>query len=506
VSKKKCCTVTACAEKSARWWIITILAATLWLFMVIYELIGPGVDSKKVLINLGVTNNILPNIAAQMTAGLENTVEDWLDPYIDDPANATYCDHWSDCNAVEECWPIPSEITPMGEYSGICLCKSGSLMEGASCEIPSTRAAVWAWILFLGTITVIAFMAKDVIATLLILPKVRGKGKYMFESMDTVFYLLAAACFLAFIQTCLTLARSLGAGSRGSTAWTPYVYLPLADRAYISRCPRIETPGATSNNTFLVNDECEVDIGGNLMIDAFRSYYILMGDIAWILATIRWLNVGEASLSLKKASSDVGRLKAVFRIFGITYFVAVTVTWILASAVQGSSIAYEFAYIFIVLSQLFIQLTFLSTGIIFFKLGKKSDGNTSAIRKVMINVLIACGLQFVFISPLIDAFFDYPGYEITIDAEQGIDPPSGKDFATYMSNLSPDIPTSLAFRDDLFNYTVFNRILVTACPLVYIFALIRIIAPGVLARAQKTKPAAKVVSVNSKQGGVATKV
>jgi hypothetical protein len=33
--------------------------------------------------------------------------------------------------------------------------------------------------------------------------------------------------------------------------------------------------------------------GGNLVIEASRSYYILMGDMAWILATIRWLNVGE---------------------------------------------------------------------------------------------------------------------------------------------------------------------------------------------------------------------
>ena len=30
-----------------------------------------------------------------------------------------------------------------------------------------------------------------------------------------------------------------------------------------------------------------------------------------------------------------------------------------------------------------------------------------------------------------------------------------------MSNLSPDTPTSLEFRRTLFNYTVFNRILIT---------------------------------------------
>ena len=43
--------------------------------------------------------------------------------------------------------------------------------------------------------------------------------------------------------------------------------------------------------------------------------------------------------------------------------------------------------------------------------------------------------QFVFISPLVDAFFDFPGYEITIDAEQGIAPPSGKDFDKYVVGM-----------------------------------------------------------------------
>ena len=327
------------------------------------------------------------------------------------------------------------------------------------------------------------------------------------------------------------------------------------------------------------------NLGGNLAIDSLRQIFILFGDGAWILATIRWLNVGEvgnvaalllmflklecitnvtflqASLSLKKASSDVGRLKVVFRFFGIAYVIGVTLyvpcmieqitlplqrqvdptdhqfrfcmpplrfrNWVFATTVQGSTIAYEWQYICLICIQLFIQLTFLSTGIIFYKLGAKSDGDTSSIRRVMMNVLVACGLQFVFIAPLVDAFFDYPGYEITIDSEQGIDPVSGKDFAAYMSNLSPDTPTSLEFRNILFNYTVFNRVLIAvraccichvehvhsalnrvvvvavwclqACPLVYIFALIRIAAPSVLARFNKTAPSV-VVPSKQKQG------
>ncbi len=41
------------------------------------------------------------------------------------------------------------------------------------------------------------------------------------------------ALVLAEIQTILTLARSLGAGPKGGNGWTPYVYLPLADRACV---------------------------------------------------------------------------------------------------------------------------------------------------------------------------------------------------------------------------------------------------------------------------------
>lgn len=36
-------------------------------------------------------------------------------------------------------------------------------------------------------------------------------------------------------------------------------------------------------------------MGGNLAIDSMRQIFILFGDMAWILATIRWLNVGEVS-------------------------------------------------------------------------------------------------------------------------------------------------------------------------------------------------------------------
>lgn len=85
-------------------------------------------------------------------------------------------------------------------------------------------------------------------------------GRCAFESMETVFVLLSIAIVMIVIQGALTLVRSLGAGPEGGTCWTPNVYLPLADRAFISRCPRIETPGAVSNNTFLINDECGVRV------------------------------------------------------------------------------------------------------------------------------------------------------------------------------------------------------------------------------------------------------
>lgn len=62
--------------------------------------------------------------------------------YIANPANATYCNHWSDCLCSQECWPIPPEITPGNEFTGVCLCKSGSLMEGDICDTPSTQANV----------------------------------------------------------------------------------------------------------------------------------------------------------------------------------------------------------------------------------------------------------------------------------------------------------------------------------------------------------------------------
>lgn len=62
--------------------------------------------------------------------------------FVADPANATYCNHWSDCQCSQECWPIPPEITPGGEYTGICLCKSGNLMQGDSCDEPTSTAEV----------------------------------------------------------------------------------------------------------------------------------------------------------------------------------------------------------------------------------------------------------------------------------------------------------------------------------------------------------------------------
>ena len=78
--------------------------------------------------------------------------------------------------------------------------------------------------------------------------------------MDTVFILIAMSLVMIVVQAALTLARSLGGGPRGGNCWTPNVYLPLADRAYISRCTRIETPGGL-NNTFEINDDCHVDLG-----------------------------------------------------------------------------------------------------------------------------------------------------------------------------------------------------------------------------------------------------
>lgn len=54
--------------------------------------------------------------------------------------------------------------------------------------------------------------------------------------METVFILLAAALVMIVIQASLTLARSIGAGPRGGNCWTPNVYLPLADRAYVYTC------------------------------------------------------------------------------------------------------------------------------------------------------------------------------------------------------------------------------------------------------------------------------
>ena len=99
-------------------------------------------------------------------------------------------------------------------------------------------------------------MARDVVRVLMVLPKMRSKGKCAFESMETVFYLIAVALLVVIVQASLTLARSLGLGPKGGNCWTPYVYLPLADRAYISRCPAAEI-----NNTFTVNEECAVDVG-----------------------------------------------------------------------------------------------------------------------------------------------------------------------------------------------------------------------------------------------------
>ena len=83
--------------------------------------------------------------------------------------------------------------------------------------------------------------------------------------METVFVLLSIAIVMIVVQGALTLVRSLGSGPEGGTCWTPNVYLPLADRAFISRCPRIETPGAVSNNTFLINDECKVRVAQTII-------------------------------------------------------------------------------------------------------------------------------------------------------------------------------------------------------------------------------------------------
>lgn len=200
---------------------MSALLLVTWVFLFLLELFGPGINSSKVLINMGTTNGILPSIGAGMTESLDTTVEAWLEPWVEDPANATYCNHWSDCDCSQECWPIPPEITPSGHHAGICLCKSGNLMEGDSCDIASDPAAVrthvheskrsswwwcrrhecsksgrscsccgqavlieqrfmfmraqaWAWVFFLGTIVVAAFMAKDVINVMLALPKLRG--------------------------------------------------------------------------------------------------------------------------------------------------------------------------------------------------------------------------------------------------------------------------------------------------------------------------------------------
>ena len=136
------CAVSSCKDKAPGWWIVSTLLLVTWVFLFLLELFGPGINSSKVLINMGTTNGILPSIGAGMTEGLDTTVEAWLDPWMEDPANATYCNHWSDCDCSQECWPIPPEITPSGHHAGICLCKSGSLMEGDSCDIASDPAAV----------------------------------------------------------------------------------------------------------------------------------------------------------------------------------------------------------------------------------------------------------------------------------------------------------------------------------------------------------------------------
>ena len=97
----------------------------------------------------------------------------------------------------------------------------------------------WAWVFFFGTMVMAAFMAKDVVSVLLVLPKTRaittsgGKpgakqsaessSKCAFESMDTVFILLAISLVIIVVQAGFTLARSLGAGPKGGNCWTPYV-------------------------------------------------------------------------------------------------------------------------------------------------------------------------------------------------------------------------------------------------------------------------------------------
>ncbi len=76
----QCCATIACAEKSPYWWVVMSSSVALWLFMVIYDLFGPGINSSIVLINLGTCEDILPSMGRAMTAQLDTTVEDWLEP------------------------------------------------------------------------------------------------------------------------------------------------------------------------------------------------------------------------------------------------------------------------------------------------------------------------------------------------------------------------------------------------------------------------------------------
>lgn len=77
---KKGCQTIGCHEKKPVWWVTAALLSTTWLFLVMYEMFGPGINSTKVLLNVGTSQNILPDIAAGMTEGMAPTVDEWLDP------------------------------------------------------------------------------------------------------------------------------------------------------------------------------------------------------------------------------------------------------------------------------------------------------------------------------------------------------------------------------------------------------------------------------------------